>query len=147
MILRGTFGLTQAKFTDSSVQTKITGLSKHGQGMNNDDLLADVMSNLRGTFVIENATATFPALRFGVPGAAVNLSGRYGMRTQDIDFHGQLTMDATISQAAGGGIKSFFLKAVDPFFRKNGSGTVLPIKITGNRKDPKFGLEFFGKKE
>ena len=54
-------------------------------------------------------------------------------------------MDATISQAAGGGMKSFFLKAVDPFFRKNGKGAVVPIKITGNRKDPKFGLELFKK--
>jgi hypothetical protein len=77
----------------------------------------------------------------------VELAGRYGMRTQDVDFHGHLSMDATISEASGGGIKSFFLKAVDPFFRKNGSGTVLPIKITGNRKDPQFGLELFGKKK
>jgi len=147
LTLRGTFGLTQAKFTDSSVQTKITGLSKHGQGMANEESLPDVMSNLRGTFIIENATAIFPSLRFGVPGAAVELAGRYGMRTQNIDFHGHLVMDATISQAAGGGIKSFFLKAVDPFFKKDGKGTVLPIKITGNRKDPKFGLELFGKKK
>ena len=48
MSLRGTFGLTQARFSDASVQTKITGLSKHGQGMKNEDSLADVMSNLRG---------------------------------------------------------------------------------------------------
>ena len=147
MSLRGTFGLTQASFTDASVQTKITGLSKHGQGMNNEDSLADVMSNLRGTFIIENSTATFPNLQFRVPGAVVELAGRYGMRTQDVDFHGHLVMDATISEAAGGGMKSFFLKAVDPFFKKDGAGTSLPIKITGNRKDPQFGLELFGKKK
>jgi hypothetical protein len=33
LALRGKFGLRQAKFTDASVQTKITGLSKHGQGL------------------------------------------------------------------------------------------------------------------
>jgi len=147
MSLRGTFGLTKAKFTDPSVQTKLTGLSKHGRGMKNEDQIADVMSNLKGTFSIDNSVVTFPRLQFGVPGATVELSGRYGMRTQDMDFHGHLIMDATISQAAGGGIKSFFLKAVDPFFKKNGAGTSLPIKITGNRKDPKFGLELFGKKK
>jgi hypothetical protein len=145
MNLRGTFGLTQAKFTDASVQSKITGLSRHGQGMKSDDPLGDVMSNLRGRFVIENASASFPELNFGVPGATVELAGRYAMRTQDLDFHGHLVMDATLSEAAGGGIKSFFLKAVDPFFKKNGSGTSLPIKITGNRKDPKVGLELFKK--
>jgi hypothetical protein len=144
--LSGTFSLTQAKFTDVSVQSKVTGLSRHGQGKDNDEAFADVLSNIRGRFVFENAVATFPQLTFGVPGAMVDLAGRYAIRKQDLDFHGHLVLDATISQAAGGGIKSFFLKAVDPFFRKNGKGTVLPIKITGNRKDPKFGLELFKSK-
>ena len=56
-------------------------------------------------------------------------------------FDGQLRMTATISEAAGGGIKSFFLKAVDPFFRKGNAGTVLPIKVRGTRSEPKFGLD------
>jgi len=29
---------------------------------------------------------------------------------------------------------------VDPFFEKKGAGTVLPIKITGTRDSPSFGL-------
>src|SRR2546428_659559 len=92
------------------------------------------------------ATATFSSLTFSVPGAAVELAGRYGIRSADLDFHGHLRMQATLSEAAGGGVKSILLKAVDPFFKKDGAGTVLPIKITGNRKDPQFGLELFGKK-
>jgi hypothetical protein len=147
MSLRGAFGLTQGRFADPSVQAKITGLSRHGQGKNNDEPVADVMSNIRGRFVMENAVAAFSELRFGVPGAAVDLAGRYGLRSQEMDFHGHLVLDATVSQAAGGGVKSFFLKAVDPFFKKGTKGTVLPIKITGNRKDPKFGLELFKKKK
>jgi hypothetical protein len=50
-------------------------------------------------------------------------------------------MQATISQAAGGGVKSVFLKVVDPFFKKKGAGTVLPIRVRGTRADPKFGLD------
>jgi len=146
MGLRGSFSLTQAKFTDPSVQGKITGLSKHGQGKKNEEQIADVMSNLRATFVMENAVTSFSRLKFSVPGATVDLTGRYAMRSEDMDFHGHLVMDATISQAAGGGLKSFFLKAIDPFFKKDGAGSSVPIKITGNRKDPKFGLELFGKK-
>jgi hypothetical protein len=145
MSLRGAFGLTGAKFTDSSVQSKIIGLSRHGQGKKADEPVGEVMSDLRGKFAIDNAVASFPELKFGVPGALVDLSGRYAMRTQDMDFHGHLVMDATLSEAAGGGLKSFFLKAVDPFFKKNGKGAVVPIKITGNRKDPKFGLDLFKK--
>ena len=51
-------------------------------------------------------------------------------------------MQAPLSKVAGGGIKGFFLKAFDPFFREPGAGMVLPIKITGTRKAPKFGLNF-----
>jgi len=38
------------------------------------------------------------------------------------------------------GTKSFFLKAVDPFFRKNGV-TEIPIKITGTKDAPKYELD------
>jgi len=146
MMLRGVFGLSKATFTDAGVQAKITGLSRHGQGKSSDDPMSDVMSNLRGRFVLDRATVSFSELSFGVPGATVQLAGNYKIRSQEMDFHGHLIMDATLSEAAGGGIKSFFLKAVDPFFKKDGKGTVLPIKITGSRKDPKFGLELFKKK-
>jgi hypothetical protein len=44
------------------------------------------------------------------------------------------------------GMKSFFLKAVDPFFRK-GNVTELPIKITGTREHPSFGLDLHHKEE
>jgi hypothetical protein len=43
----------------------------------------------------------------------------------------------------GGGVKGFFLKAFDPFFKKPGAGMVLPIKIAGTRRAPKFGLDMF----
>ena len=38
-------------------------------------------------------------------------------------------------------MKSFFLKVVDPFFKKQGAGTVLPIRVRGTRDEPKFGLD------
>jgi hypothetical protein len=52
-------------------------------------------------------------------------------------------MQAPLSQVAGGGVKGFFLKAFDRFFREEDAGTVLPIKIEGTRKNPKFGLDMF----
>lgn len=141
--LRGEFGLTKAKFTDSSVQTKLSGLSRRGQGMNNNEPVGDVVSNLSGRLILENGVALFPTLTFSVPGAQVRLAGRYGMRSGELNFRGQLAMKATLSQVAGGGVKGFFLKAFDPFFKKPGAGMVLPIKITGTRKAPKFGLDMF----
>lgn len=140
--LRGEFVLSKAKFTDAGVQTKLTGLSRRGRGMHQDEEIGDVLSNLRGIFVVENAAARFSSLTFSVPGAAVELAGRYGLRDEIIDFKGKLRMQATLSQVAGGGLKGFFLKAFDPFFKEPGAGMVLPIKITGTRKAPKFGLDF-----
>jgi uncharacterized protein involved in outer membrane biogenesis len=141
--LRGEFVLSQAKFTDTGVQSKLTGLSRRGQGMNKDEEIGDVLSNLRGRFTVVNAAAEFSSLTFSVPGAAVELAGRYGLRDELIDFKGKLKMQATLSQVAGGGVKGFFLKAFDPFFKKPGAGMVLPIKISGTRKAPKFGLDMF----
>jgi hypothetical protein len=141
--LRGEFVLSQAKFADAGVQSKLTGLSRRGQGLNNGEDPGDVLSNLRGRFVVENAAARFSTLTFAVPGAAVELAGRYGLRDERLAFRGKLKMQATLSQVAGGGVKGFFLKAIDPFFRKGGAGMVVPIKIEGTRKNPKFGLDMF----
>jgi hypothetical protein len=141
--LRGEFGLTKATFTDAGVQTKLVGLSRRGQGATNNEPVGDVLSNFRGSMVVENGVASFSRLTFAVPGAEVELAGRYGLRTETLDFRGKLKMDATLSQVAGGGVKGFFLKAFDPFFKKPGSGMVLPIKIAGTRRAPKFGLDMF----
>jgi hypothetical protein len=145
MKLRGEFGLPQAKFTDATVQQKLMGLSRHGQGKDSDEAMGEVVSDLRGRFTVDRAVVRFSDLTFGVPGALVKLAGNYGMRTEQLDFKGELRLEATLSEAMGGGVKGFFLKAFDPFFKKRGSGTVLPIKIEGTRKDPKFGLNLFNK--
>jgi len=34
------------------------------------------------------------------------------------------------------------MKPVDPFFNKDGAGTELPVKISGTKSAPKFGLDF-----
>ena len=141
--LRGDFGLTKARFTDADVQNKLMGLSRRGRGINKDEPVGEVLSNLKGRIVLENGSASFPRLTFAVPGAQVELAGRYGMRSEVLNFRGKLKMQATLSQVAGGGVKGFFLKVFDPFFKKPGAGMVLPIKITGTRKTPKFGLDMF----
>ena len=76
-----------------------------------------------------------------IPGATVNLQGTYGLRSEVIAFDGTLRMEATISEAAGGGMKSVFLKLVDPLFRKRNAGAVVPIKVTGRARTRRFGLD------
>ena len=65
--LSGEFVLSQAKFTDAGVQTKLMGLSRRGQGMNKDEEIGDVLSNLRGRFIVDNAAAKFSSLTFRFP--------------------------------------------------------------------------------
>ena len=76
-------------------------------------------------------------------GAEVAFDGKYALAKEGLDFHGKLRMQAKLSQTMTG-TKSFILKAFDPFFRKNGE-TELPIKITGTREHPSFGLDFHHK--
>ena len=72
-------------------------------------------------------------------GASIELAGTYGLNEETLDFHGTLVMQAKLSQTTTG-VKSWLLKPVDPFFRKNGQ-TEVPIKVTGTRDHPQFGLE------
>lgn len=55
-------------------------------------------------------------------------------------------MNATVSQMMTGW-KSILLKPIDPFFRKNGAGTEVPIRVTGTESEPHFGLDFGHKDE
>lgn len=139
--LDGQFDLSSAKFTDRGVQQKLAGMSTRARGLDPDEAPATVMTELEGRFRMADGTIAFPQLRFRIPGAAVHLAGGYALRGEALDFDGTLRMQATISEAAGGGVKSILLKVVDPFFKKKGAGTVLPIKVQGTPAEPKFGLD------
>ena len=138
--LAGDFDLLRARFQDAGVQAKLGEMSARASG-EPDDPPDRVATELEGKFTLADATMSLKALRFVIPGASVHLAGTYGLRTEALEFDGTLRMQATISEAAGGGVKSVLLKAVDPFFRKKGAGTVLPIKVRGTREQPKFGLD------
>lgn len=141
--LDGSFGVGNAEFTTPTVQEKIETLSRKSRGIDDDEITDErIVSDLKGSFVLRNAIVTFRKLSFMVPGAAVKLEGTYNLASGKIDFDGTLQMQAKLSETQKG-IKSLLLKVVDPFFRK-GKTTVLPIKVTGTRKDPKFGLRLGG---
>ena len=140
--LEGRFALEHAHFTDPEVQEQIKMLSRRAQGKKPDEPIGHIDSDMRGRFTLRDGTIRFSPFAFDVTGAAVVISGVYGLRSEHLDFAGTFTMDAPISKAAGGGIKGFFLKPFDPIFRKNGKGAVIPITITGPREKPKFGVNW-----
>jgi hypothetical protein len=141
LLLAGQFGITAARFTDPSVQSKITGMSHRAQGDDADTAKGNVVSNLRGNFRLNHTMLALSGLTFQIPGATVRLDGTYGLRTESLEFDGTLRMDATISEAAGGGLKSKVLKPIDPLFRRGKAGAVVPIRIRGTREQPKFGVD------
>lgn len=137
--LKGTFHVKRANFTSAKVQNKVEELSRKGRGMEEDESNERIVSEMDGAFFLRNGTADFSTLAFSVPGAGVNLAGNYDMNRERIDFHGNLKIEAKLSETQKG-FKSILLKAVDPFFRKNGK-TVLPIKVQGSPKNVNFGLD------
>lgn len=137
--LQGRFDLA-GRFTSDEVQSKLGGMSARARGTEAAGG-ENVLSDLEGRFRLRNGVLALQDLSFAIPGATVRLAGTYGLKTEALEFDGTLRMQATVSEAAGGGIKGFLLKAVDPLFRKKGAGAVIPIKVRGTRSEPKFGLD------
>jgi AsmA-like C-terminal region len=140
LLLDGTFALSKARFTNSDVQKKIEGLSQRSRGQVAAARAERVMSDFAGSFKLANGVLTIPTVAFGVPGSLVRLSGTYGLLTEAIDFKGTLFMDAKISETVGG-FKRVLLKVVDPLFKGEKGGSAIPIRISGRRDKPTFGLD------
>jgi hypothetical protein len=143
--LDGTFGIGGAEFASAEVRGKLESLSRHGLGKPKDEDAGSAVSNLKGSFLLRDGQITFRQLTFAVEGATVELAGSYGLKNEQLDFHGKLYLQAKLSQLTTG-TKSFLLKPFDPLFRKQGK-TVLPIRITGTRDKPSFGLDFHHKND
>ena len=141
--LDGSFKLNDAHFTDVKVQGKIQDLSLRGQGRPQDVKKADandVSSEMEGDFHMANAIITLPQIHYNVPGAAIQLEGKYPLEGF-MHFEGTARMDATVSQMVGGW-KGWLLKPADRFFKKDGAGTVVPILIRGPHDAPEFSVDF-----
>jgi hypothetical protein len=138
--LDGRFSIERGRFSDADVQKKVNELSRRASARTAAEPIARAVgSNFDGRFTLGNGRLALPTVTFDVPGALVELHGQYGMKREDIAFDGNLYMDAKISQTVTG-FKSFLLKAVDPWFRRSGK-TVVPLRISGSRADPKFGVD------
>ena len=146
MRLEGRFSIDGGRFTEPAIQQKINEMSMRASGKLAKAKTpaaapppALVASDFQGRFKLADGVLQIPQLVFGIPGAGVKLHGSYALRPQTIAFSGDLYMDAKISQTVTGW-KSMVLKVADPLFRQNGK-TVVPIKISGTRSAPTFGMD------
>jgi hypothetical protein len=144
--LEGEFAVESAFFPEAKVQEKVNKLSAAGTSDKDaPEALASlreerVLSDIRGAFHLSRGVISLSAVSFSVPGAAVTLEGTYGLETEKIDLHGELRLDAELSETTTG-FKSFLLKLVGPLFKRKDAGAVVPIKIAGTPDKPAFGLE------
>jgi hypothetical protein len=140
LTLDGTFDMSETSFASAGIQDKIDSFSRRAQGQPKNEQIADVLSAIRGAFTMRDGIIRFSNLKFSIPGAAIELKGLYGLYSEEIDFRGTARLRAKVSQTMSGW-KRWALKPVDPFFSKDGAGTLLNIKVTGTRDKPSFGLD------
>jgi len=143
MTLQGNFTLQQIHFTNADVQDKVDILSLRAQGSPEEAKpgAEDVTSRMTGKFAMGQRKLNFSELDYTLPGANVRLNGLYSLDGNQFDFTGKVRTNAKLSQMVASKWKSLLLKPVDPFFHKHGAGAEIPIKITGTKSAPKFGLD------
>lgn len=145
----GTVRIKGADFSDPEMDAKISDLSRRGLGKKESEAVPNVPADFAGTFVLASGLMTLTKTELQVPGAVIQVAGTYRLGSEEVDFIGEALLETSLSRAVGG-FKSIFLKPFNPLFRKNGSGAVVPIRITGTRPVPIFGVRkaaVFGKGE
>ncbi len=143
----GSFALRNIRFTNPKVQDKVDMLSLRAQGDPKEAKpgAKDVNSRMKGAFVMDRGIIRFRTLDYTLPGAHINLAGVYSMDGQQFDFFGTVFTHATLPQMVASRWKSLLLRPISPFFKGPNGGAEIPVKITGTKSAPKFGLDLFRK--
>ena len=148
--LVGDFGISGAKYPHPETQKDIDVLSARAKGkadqvQDEDHKLGNdsydpgrVLSNVKGHVVLRDAVAHLSNVSFDVPGASARVNGTYKLKTDQIDFKGDMHLDTELSKATTG-VKSFLLKVIKPLTAQNKQqGSIVSLKIEGTYDDPKY---------
>jgi hypothetical protein len=138
--LQGGFTINGAEFTTRTTEAKLEQLSARARGERKVNVTSGseaVPADMKSEIKLDAGIATLSEALFTVPGAVASGAGTYNLWNEAIDLRGKLAMRATLSKAAGG-IKSVILMPLDPFFKKNGAGAIVPVRITGTYSHPVF---------
>jgi hypothetical protein len=141
--LKGNFTLQKIHFTNPKVQDTVDMISLRAQGRPKEARpgAPDVTSHMNGTFSLNEAVIRFSNLAYVLPGAGVNLEGIYSLDGQQFDFHGRVRTEVGLSQMVDSRWLSALLRVASPFFNKKGGGAEIPVRISGTKSEPKFGLD------
>jgi hypothetical protein len=145
--IQGSFTLRSIRFTNPEVQDKVDMLSLRARGEPEKAKpgAEDVKSHMAGNFSLQQGSIDFPRLAYTLPGAQVNLAGVYSLNGEVFDFTGHVLTDVPLSKMVESRWASLALRMVSPLFRRKGGGADIPVKISGTRSAPKFGLDMLGR--
>lgn len=158
MHVKGFFDVPAEHLADRKMEKELSAFSERAQkpqpskpaaddphgGANQSDA-TDVVSSLKGDTKIEKGIVTTQQLHFAIPGASVELHGAFNLHDQSVHLVGNLRMQSDVSHTATG-LKSFLLKPLAPFFKKQGAGAVIPIAVYGKPGSYKVGQDVLKKK-
>jgi len=142
--VQGAFTIHGVTFTSPQWQQMVDRLSARASGnpeQAKPSTAPPVTSAMSGTFAFADAILNLPTLNYQTPGATVDLTGKYGLDSQALDFAGTVRTQATASQMLTGW-KSLLALPFDRLLKKNGAGLQVPIRISGTRSAPKLNLDF-----
>ena len=145
----GTFNMPAERLTNQTTERNLSDFSRRAQNLKstNPDAASadrdsmeqdrdsteqsDVLSSLNGQAKIRDGIVSTERLTFQIPGASVELSGTFNLRDRTVHMLGNLHMQSDISHVTTG-FKSLLLKPLIPFFKKDHSGAVIPIAVSGS---------------
>ena len=143
MIVQGSFTIRDATFSNPQWQDTVNKLSARASGDAEKAKRGDVetvSTQMGGDFSLSAAVLSVSKVHFEMPGAAVDVAGRYSLDGDTFDFAGTARTSATASQMLTGW-KSLLAKPFDKLLEKNGAGVEVPITISGTRSAAKFGVD------
>jgi hypothetical protein len=139
LYMEGNFDIPAERLTNQTTERNLSNFSQRAQGVKASSGLSDrvsvaqsdVLSSLGGRAKIRDGVASTERLTFRIPGASVDLNGIFNLSDRTVHLLGNLHMQSDISHVTTG-FKSLLLKPLIPFFKKDNSGAVIPIEISGS---------------
>jgi AsmA-like C-terminal region len=142
LYMEGTFDIPAERLTNKTTERKLSAFSQRSQGLKSTDLDAvladpdptghsDALSSLNGRAQIRDGIVSTERLACQMPGAALDLNGTFNFNDRTVHLLGNLYTESDISHVTTG-FKSLLMKPLIPFFKRDNSGAVVPIAITGS---------------
>jgi hypothetical protein len=143
----GKFEVKNGHF-QKTVQVKTNVLSARAQGKKikvAGDAPEVAVENLSSELKIGNGVAHLTSTYFQVPGARARAEGTYKIENAQVDLHGNLWTDASLSDNTTG-IKALLLEPLDPLFRRKHAGSMMGVSMEGDIHQPRIGTMLTKKK-